>query len=326
MFKRILVCPGQGKFDVESLAFLANKAKEQPVESLLKRADDAVPELQLSRFILSPSDHSKEVQYTRVQQPLLILKSYLNNELLKCKGVDLSKEADYMVGHSLGEISGLVLQGVLGFEEGLRAGYERGRLMEEVLPPGEYGMRALMFQPQNFEVIVKLLQELEINIANYNTYSQVVVSGECQELDSKLQKLQETLIKYKVWKTRVRVVDLGLHIPFHHPLLEPIVPELSKILVGSGKLQVPFVANYDGTIVHDTAEQIQKTLKVTSKPVYFTKCLEHFKWKDDVAYEFINYGSATQGLVKRFNSDLIKLRRSNHQARLKNITVEELLY
>ncbi|VEU19619.1 DEKNAAC100734 [Brettanomyces naardenensis] len=317
--KRILVCPGQGKFDFKTLAALSKNSTLKPIEELLERADETIPQLRLSQYIRQPeiiahdSVVQNHLQQTHVQQPLLILTSYLENEILKVnQGIDLLENADYMIGHSLGEITCLVLQGIIPFERGLQVAYQRGKLMESIVKKEgeEFGMYALLFQPTYYEYMKRILKELDVNIANYNTYSQVVISGVKSQLESNIEELQKIIVSDKVWKTRVKAIDLNVHIPFHHPVLEPIEKSLTDIILGNcSELKVPVISNYDGEIEVEAAKQIKKIIQVTSKPVYFSKCLEHFVKRENTTYEFVHYGSATQGLVKRFYADFEKLGR-----------------
>ncbi|QPG76761.1 hypothetical protein FOA43_004155 [Brettanomyces nanus] len=329
--KRVLVCPGQGKTDAKGLLSISKYATKKLISKLLDRADFVLPQLKLSQYIRHPGNitDASDLQKTIVQQPLLILTSYLQNEMFKINhnGLDIVNTADFMIGHSLGEISSLVLQKVIPFEKGLEIGYKRGQLMQSIVdgnPP--MGMYAVLFQPSHYDLILKMLNELDVNIANYNTYSQVTVSGEKSELARKLLMLSNMLAEHKIWKTRVRSVDLRVQIPFHHPILEPMEQDLAEI-IGTGRLpalQVPVISNLDGEIVSENSEeQIRKIIHVTSRPVQLTKCLEHFVGDRQASYEFFHYGATTQGLVRRFYDDLFKLNRIDEKPHFTNKLVAE---
>ncbi|GME95483.1 unnamed protein product [[Candida] boidinii] len=185
----VLVTPGQGNFNVDSLA-LFNKYRDLPgVKSLLAEADESLP-IDITQYIrdlsvvkeISNLGKASPLQKTSIQQPLLILTSKITNEILKeLHGVDLFNlpheselKPDFMIGHSLGEISSLVLQDHLCFENGLKLAHKRGKLMEEIiskLNQGDssnnaddetYTMMVLMFQSSIYQNLLKEMKKLSV--------------------------------------------------------------------------------------------------------------------------------------------------------------------
>ena len=88
---------------------------------------------------------------------------------------------DYVAGHSLGEYSAYVAAGVMSFKDGLQLVRERGRLMKKAggLNPGS--MAAIL--KLDDAAVAKICQEVSsqniglLEIANYNSPGQVVISG-----------------------------------------------------------------------------------------------------------------------------------------------------
>lgn len=309
--KLVLVCPGQGRFNLTTLSGLHRYARYKPINAILDRADTCLPEVQLSSYIRHPeaisSHDTKLLQTTKIQQPMLILTSYLKNEIAKMDGMDLMSRADYMIGHSLGEISCLVLQNAITLEKGLQIGYKRGEMMQKFVDSqhSKYGMYAVVFKSQYYKTIVDELTKLDVNIANYNTYSQVVVSGEKRDLDDKMDQVRKQMIGRGI---RFRTVDLHVSIPFHNPLLRQLEGELHRAFSKlGGDLAVPMISNLDGQVERDLAGEINKIIGVTSRPVQFSKCLERFIGGGPV--DFVHYGQVTKGLVGRYFGDVTKLGR-----------------
>ena len=337
--KTVLLCPGQGCFDTKSLQTLSRFKNFDSVNKILRTANDALPSLELSKYIRHPElvENDNKVQQmlqrTIVQQPLLILTSVVSNEIAKLVGkVNYVQKADLMVGHSLGEISGLVLQNAIPLNEGLVLGYKRGKLMEDIARGSNcknglqgYGMYALVFQPKQYGEVVNCLKSNSANIANYNTYSQVVISG-------KKVDLKEQIKQVKVEVGRIRAIDLNVSIPFHHPMLGQIEKALrnafGKAKVRPGELEIPMISDLDAKLATTSEEQVDKVIKVTSRPVKFSKCLETFchksdKEKPDVSYDFVSYGTPTHGLVKRFFKDLEKRGRKSEIPEYTNIMISD---
>lgn len=338
--KTILLCPGQGHFDVKSLKALSRFRKHKKINDMLQVADDVLPTLKLSKYIRNPDlvesdlEVQQMIQRTVVQQPLLILTSAISHEISKlvCR-VDYVEKADMMIGHSLGEISGLVLQDAISLDKGLMLGYQRGKLMEQIISKnsgndsfqhGKFGMYALIFQPKQYGDVIECLKSVLANIANYNTYSQVVISGPKNLLEDQIAQ-----VKSKI--PRLRAVDLNVSVPFHHPVLGPIEKELrmafGKANVKTGRLSVPMISDLDAEITATSEGQVDKVIKVTSRPVMFSKCLETLcgsSAKSGISYDFINYGTATHGLVKRFFRDLEKTGRGTQVPEYTNQTISSL--
>lgn len=121
---------------------------------------------------------------------------------------------DLMAGHSLGEITALTCAGAIRFEDALLLVRQRGRLMQEAVPPGEGGMAAVIGVPR--EQIERWCQSLAaetgmISPSNYNTPVQTVVSGTTEAV-RRLSRLAE--------EQGGRAVSLQVSAPFHSPLME----------------------------------------------------------------------------------------------------------
>src|SRR3989454_520072 len=82
-------------------------------------------------------------------------------------------------GHSLGEWSALVAAGALDFGDAVRGVRERGRLMQEVVPPGEGAMAAVL--GLEADAVAALCAEVAgtdvLAPANLNGGGQVAVAG-----------------------------------------------------------------------------------------------------------------------------------------------------
>jgi trans-AT polyketide synthase/acyltransferase/oxidoreductase domain-containing protein len=80
-----------------------------------------------------------------------------------------------MAGHSLGEYSALFAAGVFDFETGLKIVKKRGELMSQAAGGG---MAAVIGLNENkVEEIIREKMLSSISIANYNSPSQIVISG-----------------------------------------------------------------------------------------------------------------------------------------------------
>lgn len=110
----------------------------------------------------------KKTQYA---QPAILFVSYLHYLASEHKGLD---DVAFLMGHSLGEYTALLIAGVFDLETALKVVSNRGKLMGQV----QNGGMAALVHNVNLDLRSKLLGQFpSIEIANYNTPQQTVVSG-----------------------------------------------------------------------------------------------------------------------------------------------------
>jgi [acyl-carrier-protein] S-malonyltransferase len=143
---------------------------------------------------------------------------------LYCASVALWTEggrpgADFIAGHSLGELAALVAAGSLDAEDGLRIAAQRGRLMQqaaEASPSG--GMLALLGDDP---VAREVAARHSLTVANDNAPGQLVLSGPGDILDDAAADGKDFGLK---------AVRLSVSGAFHTPAMAPVVPELEAVL------------------------------------------------------------------------------------------------
>jgi malonyl CoA-acyl carrier protein transacylase len=153
---------GQGLFDeVGEYA-----AVEKDVDTILGYS--------LRKMCLEDADnHLKETQFT---QPCL----YVVNALHYYKAVGQGVRADYLAGHSLGEYNALLAAGVFDFLTGLRMVQRRGELMSRAKNGSMAAVIGL-----GADMIANVIKEnglASIDVANFNSPSQTVVSGPIEDI------------------------------------------------------------------------------------------------------------------------------------------------
>lgn len=128
-------------------------------------------------------------------------------------------------GHSLGEYSSLAAAGALSVESALEITSLRGRLMAETDPDGKGAMAAVLkLDATNVQVIVeeaKAITNEILLVANYNTPTQLVVSGTKVAVEQVV-----TLAK----EHKGRAIPLKVSGAFHSPLMEEAARELRPSL------------------------------------------------------------------------------------------------
>ena len=175
------------------------------------------------------SDNLKNTQYT---QPAL----YAVNVLTYLAALeDGAPKPDTVVGHSLGEYSALFAAGVYDFVTGLKLVQKRGALMSKATGGG---MAALL--GMDGDATKKALAELSadsIDVANFNSPRQTVISGMKEDIEEVAPKLQDMGAK--------RAVVLSVSGAFHSRYMQSAADEFKSFVSGCdfNAPTIPCIAN-----------------------------------------------------------------------------------
>jgi [acyl-carrier-protein] S-malonyltransferase len=200
--------PGMGKHLYENSAF-AKKLFEQANEIL---------EFRISDIMFNGTD--EELLQTYVTQPAIFLHS-----VIAFKGIE-NIRPDMVAGHSQGEFSALVANGVLSFEDGLTLVSARAEAMQHACEKVPSGMAAVLGLPDaTVEEICDAVQKETGEIvvpANYNCPEQLVISGS-------LLGIQLASERAKAAGAR-KTIPLKVSGAFHSPFMAPASQELREAI------------------------------------------------------------------------------------------------
>ena len=193
-----------------------------------------------------PQERLNQTQYT---QPSLLITSLAIAEALRSEGI----LADVCAGLSLGEYSALCYAKALEVDQAINVVVKRGRLMQEALPPYTSGMAAVL--SSDHQMIQKIVSECQkeldevLEIANYNSPSQTVISGQKAILDLAIMRLKEATM---------RVLPLNVSGAFHTSLLKDASQHLNTILqsVSIQEPHVPVLFNVSGEVETDIVDAL----------------------------------------------------------------------
>lgn len=166
MSKTAIVFPGQGAQKVGMAKDLYQVNKD--ATSILELAQTTVDFDLLETMF---TDKEEKLGETENTQPALLTHSIA---LLKALN---HIDADYTMGHSLGEYSSLVAAGVLKFEDAVKIVRKRGELMTQAFPNGVGSMAAVL--GLSYEEVNEICKEISfgdqlIEPANINAPGQIV--------------------------------------------------------------------------------------------------------------------------------------------------------
>lgn len=290
MSKTAIVFPGQGAQKVGMAKDLYHVNKD--ATSILELAQTTVDFDLLETMF---TDKEKKLGETENTQPALLTHSIALLEALN------RIDADYTMGHSLGEYSSLVAAGVLKFEDAVKIVRKRGELMTQAFPNGVGSMAAVL--GLSYEEVDEICKEISfgdqlIEPANINAPGQIVVSGHKALID-KLTKEGKSL-------GAKRVIPLAVSGPFHSSMMQVIEENFASFIdqFTWNDAQFPIVQNYNahGETKAETIKQ--NMVKQLYSPVQFIKSTE---WLIDQGVDHfieIGPGKVLSGLIKKINRDV----------------------
>lgn len=123
---------------------------------------------------------------------------------------------DFLIGHSLGEISAAVISGILNYEEALNFVLNRAKLMDSIEEKGT--MCAVRTTKEKLDTL--LSKEKRLSLAAVNGLSSFVVSGSRDDI----VRAEKTMDLLSAKHSRLRV-----SIAAHSALLDPILTDVQKI-------------------------------------------------------------------------------------------------
>ncbi len=226
--KTVFVFPGQGS------QTLGMGRQLHAGYSVFAEAFDAVV-AELDRHLLRPlrdviwGDDENVLNSTEFAQPALFAVEVALFRLLESWGV----RPDFVMGHSIGELSAAHVAGVLSLQNAAVLVAARGRFMQ-ALPEG-----GAMIAVQATEAQVRPLLGPDVGIAAVNGPAAVVISGDHDAAVAIAERLRAE---------GHRVHRLSVSHAFHSPLMEPMIDEFGTVAAGLAidKPVIPIISNLTG--------------------------------------------------------------------------------
>lgn len=233
----------------------------------------------------------EELQQTKVTQPAI----FLHSVVLAAIAHDFSP--DMVAGHSLGEFSALVANGVLSFEDGLRLVSQRALAMQKACEINPSTMAAVLgLEDAAVEALCEGIDEMVVP-ANYNCPGQLVISGSNKGIEIACEKAKEAGAR--------RALPLPVGGAFHSPLMNPAKEELEKAIDTTqfNAAKCPVYQNVTAAPSTDVEVIKENLKKQLTAPVRWTQSVQAMV--ADGATEFVECGpgKVLQGLVKKIHRE-----------------------
>ncbi|MEB7792810.1 ACP S-malonyltransferase [Staphylococcus equorum] len=290
MSKTAIIFPGQGSQKVGMANDLFNQ--NDAATTILNQA-----QAQMDFDILETmfSNEENKLGQTENTQPALLTHS---SALLQALN---NLNADYTMGHSLGEYVSLVASGVLKFDDAVQIVRKRGQLMAVAFPDGVGSMAAVL--GLDFDDVNAICQKLStdeeiIEPANINSPGQIVVSGHKTLIDKLVAEGKSLGAK--------RVLPLAVSGPFHSSMMQVIKDDFAEYVeqFDWNDAQFPVVQNVHAKGETDANVIKDNMIKQLYSPVQF---IDSTQWLIDQGVDHfieIGPGKVLSGLIKKINRDV----------------------
>lgn len=206
----------------------------------------------------------------------------------------------YVAGHSLGEFTALVANGVLDLADALYLVHKRGEFMIEANAGSSFAMSAIIgLEAGRLKSICEYVSAKHlVVVANYNTPEQTVISGTDEGVKLAGNKAKEAGAKI--------VIPLPVGGAFHSPLISKAGQWLSEEMKGIDfdSTDIPVISNVDAH-PYTEPEQIKANLarQVASPVLWFDSV---YMLKELGVSLFIEFGpkKVVAGMIKKIDRNL----------------------
>ena len=234
----------------------------------------------------------EELKQTKVTQPAVFLHSVILAKTL----VDF--EPEMVAGHSLGEFSALVANGVLTFEDGLKLVSKRAIAMQKACEIKPSTMAAVLGLAD--DIVEEVCASIDgiVVAANYNCPGQLVISGELSAVEKACEAMKTAGAK--------RALILPVGGAFHSPMMEPAREELAAAIKAThfSEPTCPVYQNVTATSVIDPSEIKKNLIIQLTAPVKWTQSVQKMILDGATLFTEIGPGKVLTGLVNKIDKEV----------------------
>ena len=228
-------------------------------------------------------------------QPAIVTTSIAAMETLKSQ---LGISPDFVAGHSLGEYCAMYTAKVMSLENTLKAIQKRAELMGSI----NGGSMAAVLNATDEQLKAGLSEGSKIgyvDIANYNSPSQVVITGD--------ENAVKTASEYMLANGVKRVVPLAVSGAFHSKYMENAGKNFAQYIADFelNNAEIPVITNVDAEITANSESFREKMPRQIYSSVHWTQTIEKMIDNGVEIFVEIGPGKVLAGLNKKIAPEAI---------------------
>ncbi len=282
------IFPGQGS----QSKGMAKKNFEafKPIQEVFEHASDTLS-LDMKKLLFE--DPNNQLNLTEYTQPALLTVSVAYHKILSTY-----VDPKFMAGHSLGEYSALVAAKCLDFEESLKAVKLRGKYMQASVGGKNGKMVAAIGSIKDVEQLLDWYKKQKLDhvleIANYNSPTQTVLSGHKEAVDQILDKKEFNL----------KFIPLKVSAPFHCSLMLEAKKNMTPIIeqMQINNPEVSIITNYQAKEVTDANTIKHHLVEQITSPVLWVQTILLLSKLGVSKFVEVGSGNVLTKLLKKFDN------------------------
>ncbi|HCG56259.1 MULTISPECIES: ACP S-malonyltransferase [Brevibacterium] len=246
-----ITCPGQG---AQKSGFLSSFLE---LDAFAAQIDELSSASGIDLRLHGTESDDETIKDTALAQPLLVASA------IAC-AAELGVRADYVAGHSVGEIAAAQIAGVFSPADAMRFVAVRGTGMAAAAAQTPTGMSAVVGgEPSD---VLSAIEAAGASPANVNGGGQTVAAGSLEDLEKLAENPPE----------RARVIALPVAGAFHTEYMASATKELAAT---ASALEIADPASYilsnsDGTVISSGQNYVDRLVKQVTNPVRWDLCQE----------------------------------------------------
>lgn len=285
---RAYIFPGQGA-QFTGMARSIYDGSEQ-AKALFEKANSILG-FRITDIMFDGSE--EDLRQTRVTQPAVFLHSVVTALTLE------NFRPDMVAGHSLGELSALVANSTVSFEDGLKLVAERALAMQEACELQPSTMAAILgLEDEVVERVCRSIKDEVVIPANYNCPGQIVISGTVAGVKQACSKLTK--------EGALRTIVLNVGGAFHSPLMQPAKERLEKAIHAAKFVKpiCPIYQNVTGQSVSNPDIIKGNLISQLTAPVKWTQTMRQMLQNGATSFTEVGPGRVLCGLLKKVNRQI----------------------